>query len=90
MIARKGAGSYPENAPADDDAEKPAPESGVSGGETSGQTDTGLEGPLGANTILKDERNKLSDPVRIKRQLERYGNEMAEDAPASDSPENQE
>ncbi len=87
MTARKGVGSYPENAAGDDDAEKPAPESG---GETSGQTDTGLEGSLGANTILQDDRDKLSDPVRIKRQLERYGNEMAEDAPASDSPENQE
>ncbi len=64
-------------------------ESGPSGrGETSGQSDVDTGAALGSNKMRKDDKGKLaSDPEKIQRDLDRYRDELAEDAPASNSPE---
>jgi hypothetical protein len=79
MAVKKGIGSYPAD----------EPESGPSGGgETSGQSDIDTGAALGSNKMRKDDKGKLaSDPDKIQRDLDRYREEMAEDAPASNAPE---
>ncbi len=79
MTNKKGIGSYP--------AEEP--ESGPSGGgETGGQSDVDTGAALGSNKMRKADKGDLApDPDRIREQLDRYRKEMAEDAPASSSPE---
>ena len=66
-----------------------APESGPSGGgETSGQSDVDTGAALGSNKMLKDDKGDLApNPDRIQEQLDKYRDEMAEDAPASSSRE---
>ncbi len=79
MTNKKGIGSHPAN----------DPESGPSGGgETSGQSDVDTGAALGSNKMQKNDKGDLApDPDRIRRNLNRYRKEMAEDAPASNSPE---
>jgi hypothetical protein len=79
MAKRKGIGSYPAD----------APESGPSGGgETGGQSDVDTGAALGSNKMRKDDKGDLAaDKDRIRKNLDRYREEMAEDAPASNSPE---
>lgn len=77
--AKKGIGSYPADEPGSDPS---------SGGDTSGKSDVATGAALGHNTMRKDDKGKLaSDPDKIQRDLDRYRDEMAEDAPASNSPE---
>jgi hypothetical protein len=75
MANKKGKGSYPAD----------ALESGPSGGgETSGQSDVDTGAALGSNKMRKDDKGDLaSDPDKIRRVLDRYRDEMAEDAPSS-------
>jgi hypothetical protein len=77
MAAKKGIGSYPAD----------GPESGPSGGgETSGQSE--INTGASSNKKRKDDKGKLaSDPDKIQRDLDRYRDELVEDAPASNSPE---
>jgi hypothetical protein len=71
MASKKGIGSYPAD----------EPESGPGGGG-----DTGAA--LGSNRMRKDDKGKLvSDPDKIQRDLDHYREQMAEDAPASNAPE---
>jgi hypothetical protein len=80
MTNKTGIGSYPKDS---------EPESGPSGGgERSGQSDVDTGATLGSNKMRKDDKGDLAaDPDRIRRDLERYREEMAEDAPATSSPE---
>ena len=75
MANKTGIGSYPAG----------APESGPSGGgESGGQSDVDTGNALGSNKMRKDDKGDLApDPDRIRKDLERYHDEMAEDAPAS-------
>jgi hypothetical protein len=75
MANKTGIGSYPAD----------APESGPSGGgETGGQSDVDTGAALGSNKMRKDDKGDLaSDPDKIQRDLDRYREEMAEDAPGS-------
>ena len=59
-----------------------APTSG--GGETSGQSS---RAPGSSKMRKGNKRDLASDPDRIRKNLDRYREEMAEDAPASDTPE---
>lgn len=79
MINKTGIGSYPAD----------APESGPGGGsDTGGQSDVDTGAAVGSNKMRKDNKGDFaSDPERIKKQLDRYRKQMAEDAPASNSPE---
>ncbi len=79
MTNRTGIGSYP----ADD------PESGPGGGgDRSGQSGVDTGAAPGSNKKRKRDRGNLAPGAdRIKKQLDRYREEMAEDAPASNSPE---
>ncbi len=79
MTNKQGIGSYPED----------EPESGPSGGgETSGQSDVDTGAALGSNKMRKDDEGDMApDPDRVREQLDRYREKMAEDAPASNSPE---
>ncbi len=81
MAVKKGIGSYPAE----------SPESGPSGGgETSGQDDVDRGTRLGSNKMRKDDKGDLAnDADRIQRDRDKYRDEMTEDAPASDSPEDQ-
>jgi len=66
-----------------------APKSGTSGGgETSGQSGSATGAAPGSSKMRKgNKRDLASDPDRIRKNLDRYREEMAEDAPASDTPE---
>jgi hypothetical protein len=74
MASKKGIGSYP--------AEDPG--SSPSGGNNE---DVNLDEKIGSKK--REEDAAASDPERIQRDLDRYRDEMAEDAPASGSPEDQ-
>ncbi len=67
------------------DKESTLPESGVSGGgESSADSDISTGAALGTNKMPEDDKGDLAaDPNRIARNLKRYRDEMAEDAPAS-------
>lgn len=75
---KTGVGSYSED----------EIESGPSGGgETGGQSDVETGVALGPNKMRKSGKRELaSDPDKLQRDLDRYRDEMAEDAPASNSP----
>jgi hypothetical protein len=77
---KTGIGSYP----ADEELE-----SGLSGGgETGAQSGVSTGAALGSSKMRKDGKGVLtSGPEKIQRDLDRYRDEMAEDAPASGSPE---
>ncbi len=78
MTANKtGIGSYPAK----------EPESGPSGGgETGGHSDADTGAALGSNKMRKDDKgDPRADAQRIRNQLDRYREEMAEDAPDSGS-----
>jgi hypothetical protein len=79
MAVKKGIGSYPAE----------SPESGPSGGgETSSQDD--VDRGTRSNKMRKDDKGDLAnDADRIQSDRDKYRDEMAEDAPASDSPEDQ-
>ena len=77
MAAKKGIGSYTA-----EDAG-----SGASGGETGGKKDVNLDERMGSNKPRKHGKGDLADPDQIQRDLDRYRDEMAEDAPGSGSPE---
>lgn len=71
--AKKGIGSYP----ADDQ------ESGPSGGKN----EVNLDERMGSNKPRKDGEGELANPDRVQRDLDRYRDEMAGDAPGSGTPE---
>ena len=73
MTAKKGIGSYPAADP-------------ESGGET-GKDDVNLDERMGSNKPHKDGEGDLADPERVQRDLDRYRDEMTEDAPGSGTPE---
>ena len=76
---KTGVGSYP----ADELESGP-----IGGGETSAQSDVSTGAALGSNKRHKNNKGELaSRPEKIQRDLDRYRDEMAEDAPASGSPE---
>jgi hypothetical protein len=75
MAAKKGIGSYS----AED------PESGPVGGK--GEVNLGEH--MGSNKPSKGAKDEMADPDRIQRDLDRYREELAEDAPDSGSPEDQ-
>src|SRR5258706_10405812 len=61
---------------------------GPSGGETGGKDDVNLDERMGSNKPRKDGKGDLvSDPGRIQRDLDLYQDEMAQDSPASGSPD---
>ena len=70
---KKGIGSYP----ADD------PESGSSGGNN----EVNLDEQMGSNKPRKDGEGELANPDRVQHDLDRYRDEMADDAPGSGTPE---
>lgn len=73
MTAKKGMGSYPAA-----DA--------ASGTETGGKGDVNLDERMGSNKPRKEGEGDLANPERIQRDLNRYRDEMAEDAPGSGTP----
>jgi hypothetical protein len=75
--AKKGIGSYS----ADD------PESGPSGGKTGGKNEVNLDEQMGSNKPRKEGEGELANPDRVQRDLDRYRDEMADDAPGSGTPE---
>jgi hypothetical protein len=75
--AKKGIGSYP----ADD------PESGPSGGKTGGKNEVNPDELMGSNKPRKEGEEGLANPDRIQHDLDRYRDEMADDAPGSGTPE---
>jgi len=77
VTAKKGIGSYP----ADD------PESGPSGGKTGGKNEVNLDDRMGSNKPREKGEGGLANPDRVQRDLDRYRDEMADDAPGSGTPE---
>jgi len=77
VTAKKGIGSYPAV----------DPESGPSGSETGGKDDVNLDERMGSNKPRKEGEGDLANPDRVQRDLDRYRDEMAEDAPATGTPE---
>jgi len=77
VTAKKGIGSYP----ADD------PESGLTGGETGGKKHVNLDERMGSNKPRNEGEVDLAHPDRVQRDLDRYRDEMADDAPGSGTPE---
>ena len=73
MANRRGIGSYSPDAPVSD----------PSGGEMQGRANKG--GTPGSNKRRK-KSDPQPDPDRIQKDLDRYREEMAVDAPASNSP----
>ncbi|MGO9543452.1 MAG: hypothetical protein ACLPPF_01450 [Rhodomicrobium sp.] len=74
MTAKKGIGSYPAADP-------------ESGGETGGKDGVNLDERMSSNKPQKEREEELANPERVQRDLERYRDEMAEDAPGSGTPE---
>ncbi len=74
MTAKKGIGSYPASDP-------------ESSGETGRKDDVNPDENMGSNKPRKDGEGDLANPNRVQRDLDRYRNEMAEDAPGSGTPE---
>lgn len=77
VTAKKGIGSYP----ADD------PESGPSGGKTGGKKNVNLDERMGSNKPRKEGEGELAKRDRVQRDLDRYRDEMSDDAPGSGTPE---
>ena len=77
VTTKEGIGSYP----ADD------PENGSTGGETGGKKDVNLDERMGSNKPRNEGEGELANPDRVKRDLDRYRDEMAADAPGSGTPE---
>jgi hypothetical protein len=73
MTHKKGIGSYP----AEDPARGPA----------TGNSDVNPDEDMGSNKPRKSGKDEMADPDRIRRDLERYQDEMAEDAPGTGTPE---
>ncbi len=73
MTGKKGIGSYPADDP-------------ESGGESGGKNEVNPDERMGSNKPRKEGKRDLA-PERIQRDLDRYRDEMAEDAPGSGSPE---
>jgi hypothetical protein len=74
VTAKKGIGSYPAVVP-------------ESGSETDGKDDVNLDERMGSNKTLTDGEGDRANPERVQRDLNRYRDEMAEDAPGSGTPE---
>ena len=74
MTAKKGIGSYPAVDP-------------QSGGETGGKDGVNLDERMGSNKPRKKGEGDRANPERVQRDLNRYRDEMAEDAPGSGAPE---
>ncbi len=74
MAPKKGMGSYPADEP----------------GSGDGKNERNPDEHMGSNKPHKDGHGDLADPERVQRDLDRYRGEMAEDAPASGAPEDQE
>jgi hypothetical protein len=77
VTAKKGIGSYPL-----DDSEN-----GPTGGETGGKNEVNLDERMGSNKPRKDGEGELANPDRVQHDLDRYRDEMADDAPGSATPE---
>jgi hypothetical protein len=75
VTAKKGIGSYP------------AVEPGSGGGEAGGKDDVNPDERMGSNKPRKEGESELANPGRIQRDLNRYRDDMAEDAPGSGTPE---
>ena len=77
VTTKEGIGSYPAG----------DPENGPTGGETGRKKDVNLDERMGSNKPRKEGEGALANPARVKRALDRYRDEMAEDAPGSGTPE---
>ena len=58
-----------------------------SGSKTGGKEDVNPDEKMGSNKPRKDGEGDLANPERVQRDLDRYRDEMAEDAPGSGTPE---
>ncbi len=74
MTAKKGIGPYPAAHP-------------PSGSETGGKDDVNPDERMGSNKPRKKGEGDLANPERVQRDLNRYRDEMAEDAPGSGTSE---
>jgi hypothetical protein len=59
----------------------------ASGSETGGKDDVNPDERMGSNKPRNKGEGDLANPERIRRDLNRYRDEMAEDAPGSGTPE---
>ncbi len=53
----------------------------------SGEDEANPDEHMGSNKPRKSGKDEMADPERIRRDLERYEDEMAEDAPGTGTPE---
>ncbi len=77
VTTKEGIGSYPAD----------VPENGSTGAETGGQKDVNLDERMGSNKPRNDGEGELANTDRVQRDLDRYRDEMADDAPGSGTPE---